>query len=164
MSFFLLSNTRRFSTVQRILVHSDKKQVVASFGNPYGRKWYYWFTTAVLILSFFAATKIFEKSIVLLILPIWLSTFVVWMEFLAKKHWEAIQTSLCKHGIRLQICVTCGHDLQCTPDESTSCPECGAAIAAVTGEAHDVLAAEGVGDPPAEPGAEGVEGEGRNGV
>tara|TARA_R110002111_G_scaffold75888_4_gene120285 strand:+ start:85 stop:609 length:525 start_codon:yes stop_codon:yes gene_type:complete len=66
-----------------------------------------------------------------------------------------IQSELNRIRIRIPMCLMCGYNLCGTPDESTSCPECGAEIAAVVHDTNDTLVAEALIDSPAEPGAEG---------
>lgn len=78
--------------------------------------------------------------------------------FLDRREVQWLAEYFSTHGVRLKSCIVCGYDLLGALDNSTSCPECGAAIAAVTKKLHDVMAAEGTTDPPAEPGAEGGNG------
>lgn len=63
-----------------------------------------------------------------------------------------VQNELFRLKIRIPACLICHYDLRGTPDESTACPECGAAIAAVVGGASY---GESVPQPPALPGGSG---------
>ena len=54
----------------------------------------------------------------------------------SRKRW--IHLELNRKGIRPAACLMCSHDLRGMPDESTTCPECGAKIAAITDDINDV--------------------------
>lgn len=96
-----------------------------------------------------------EDIINLVALAWFIITFIVLFVFIKRANKRWLHGELNRLRIRPLHCLPCGYDLRGTPEESTNCPECGAVIAAVTGDRNDDVAAEGMADPPAEPGAEG---------
>lgn len=95
------------------------------------------------------ATYLVVSTIILLVIVY----ILISLDFRLRRKW--MHEELHRLGLRPQACILCNRDLRGSPNESTTCPECGAAIATVTIQAHDAMAAERSNDPPVIPEAEG---------
>lgn len=114
------------------------------------------FFGGVLYSQMYLPTGGWVEDIINTVALIWFtSTIFLLFVFIRRSNKRWLNGELNRLRIRPQRCLPCGYDLRGTPDESTSCPECGAAIAAVSNDTNDDVAADEVTGPPAEPGAEG---------
>jgi hypothetical protein len=122
-----ISNLSR--SVQRELIAASREQTVSS------AKWWLLFVVAIvatLSTPFFVNLLLPRLSGLLSILPMFavalgMGAWIMYVKRGLQREW--IAGELVKMDLRPLQCLICGYDLRGTPAKSTSCPECGAAIA-----------------------------------
>lgn len=83
---------------------------------------------------FFPTRGTLENILLLLGLPWFIFFILAAYVLLRRAHKRWLHDELNRLNYRPDTCLLCGYDLRGTPNKSTACPECGATIAAITGE------------------------------